>query len=355
MNKRISGFICGILSCLFWPVLPGHYLALITAVIAILLIKKQPFVSACLLGCYYCFWCISYQLSDLKHLMQPDSSITGRVISLPQQRKFSNRFFFKLSDIKIKGEHKKSSAKLLIYWPGQHQLSQGQQLQLQVNIRPIHGMANQGGFNYQKWLISQGVMATAKVIKGSVISHNPSWRAHVASKLIDAVDKLTYGSLIRALAIADKQGISTAQWHVINQTGTSHLFAISGLHLSIVSGLTYWLIIKLFGLFSWWRGQRLRYLALGSAMLIALCYSQLAGFSLPTIRALVMLVVAALFIVLKQRLTSGELLLYCLLAVLLVDPLAVFAMGFWLSFVAVAAIFLLIKMSRPVSARQYPH
>jgi competence protein ComEC len=78
--------------------------------------------------------------------------------------------------------------------------------------------------------------------------------------------------------------------------------------------------------------------AAGGALLAATGYAALAGFVIPTQRALIMLAVAMGGVFLRRRPAASQLLAGALLAVLLFDPLSVLAPGFWLSFAAVAVI-----------------
>ncbi len=66
-----------------------------------------------------------------------------------------------------------------------------------------------------------------------------------------------------------------------NQTGTSHLFVISGLHIGMVAGLCFWLVSALLWLSPGVSGRLPRQKLAACA---ALLYSLLAGFTLPTQR-----------------------------------------------------------------------
>jgi competence protein ComEC len=75
-----------------------------------------------------------------------------------------------------------------------------------------------------------------------------------------------------------------------------------------------------------------------AAFAAAAFYSALAGFAIPTQRALVMLAAGLGALWLDRRTAPAEVLALALLAVLVLDPLAVLSFGFWLSFAAVAII-----------------
>jgi competence protein ComEC len=83
-----------------------------------------------------------------------------------------------------------------------------------------------------------------------------------------------------------------------------------------------------------------------AALLAATGYAALAGFAIPTQRALVMLAAGLLGVLLDRRTAPSILLALALLAVLVFDPLAVLAPGFWLSFAAVAVILYVVTGDR---------
>ncbi|WP_455208405.1 DNA internalization-related competence protein ComEC/Rec2, partial [Kaarinaea lacus] len=134
--------------------------------------------------------------------------------------------------------------------------------------------------------------------------------------------------------------IDSEQWRVLTGTGTNHLMAISGLHIGLVAGLMFLLISQV------WRRlpNTALYLAtpkvaaLG-AILAAVGYAALAGFTLPTQRALIMVIITMLAVWSQRPIIPSQILAITLLAVLLYDPAAVITGSFWLSFGAVAIIF----------------
>ena len=128
---------------------------------------------------------------------------------------------------------------------------------------------------------------------------------------------------------------------MFNRTGVTHLVSISGLHVTMVAALCGLLVGGL-----WRRSERLmlrlpaQKAAVLAAWMAALAYALLAGFEVPAQRTLYMLSVVADWSLWSGRnLGASRTLLLALLAVLLLDPWAVLATGFWLSFGAVAVLF----------------
>ncbi|HED12712.1 MAG TPA: DNA internalization-related competence protein ComEC/Rec2, partial [Gammaproteobacteria bacterium] len=165
---------------------------------------------------------------------------------------------------------------------------------------------------------------------------------------------------VKALAFGDRSDLTTEDWRILQRTGTSHLMAISGLHVGLAA------------LFGYGFGSLLARLLLplllyipaqlvGAifGLLFASTYAGLAGFSTPTLRALTMLALLFCYRLLRRHGSARQLLQMTLLLVLLMDPLAVLSAGFWLSFAAVALIIVLLErhhdseqlMTRPLLSR----
>ncbi|WP_412479613.1 DNA internalization-related competence protein ComEC/Rec2 [Azonexus sp. IMCC34839] len=142
---------------------------------------------------------------------------------------------------------------------------------------------------------------------------------------------------------------------MFNRTGTTHLMSISGLHVTMVAALFGGLIGAL-----WRRVPALairlpaQQAAIAAAGLAALGYALLAGFAVPAQRTLYMLLVAGLASWSGRIVAPSRVLALALLVVLLIDPWAVLAAGFWLSFGAVAALLYVgsAQLGRPVGWRE---
>ncbi|MBV5276615.1 DNA internalization-related competence protein ComEC/Rec2, partial [bacterium] len=161
-------------------------------------------------------------------------------------------------------------------------------------------------------------------------------RSRVKSTLPDA----PYLGVLIALTVGDQRAIPSAQWKVFNRTGITHLVSISGLHVTMLAAL-------LGGLFGalWRRSERLMLFlpaqkaAILAGGLAAFAYALLAGFEVPAQRTLYMLSVVAVALWSGRNFGVSRTLLLALLLVLVLDPWAVLAVGFWLSFGAVALLF----------------
>ncbi len=221
----------------------------------------------------------------------------------------------------------------------------GSLCELSVRLKRPHGNANPGGFDYEAWLLSEGVTATgsAKTVRCKADTgffldrYRLSLRQHFQQKFSAHPE----AGVVLALITGDRALVSRDDWERYAATGVIHLMAISGMHITLLAVVAAWLS---------WRVLRLvpglgllvplHKPALLMGLGVALAYSLVAGFSVPTQRTLVMLAVVGLAQWWQRRLPALHVLGLAMFAVLLWWPLAAHAAGFWLSFGAVALLML---------------
>jgi competence protein ComEC len=275
----------------------------------------------------------------LPELQGKELLVQGEVIGLTNTNKRRVRFDFKVteSDVSLP-----SKLRLSWYYPKQN-IKPGQQWQFWLKLKRPHGTLNPAAFDYERWLYAKQIGATgyirrpetAKLLSKKTHYQSISVLRYELLKLLDtvAISKESM-ALIKALTIGDKSHISATQWQVMAKSGTNHLMAISGLHIGLIAAMSYALILML-----WLRLPESLYSAPQIATIVswfaALFYAALAGFSIPTQRALIMLSLLLLTILLKRQSKPINILAIALLLVLCFDPLSVLSIGFYLSFLAV--------------------
>ncbi len=165
-------------------------------------------------------------------------------------------------------------------------------------------------------------------------------RARIALRIADGVADPHTAGLITALSVGITSGVSTDQWRVFNATATTHLVAISGLHVTLFALLAFGVARVA------WRWLRIPGIEREPfAILLGLCaaggYSLLAGFSVPTQRTWLMLAIFAMARLGARQVGASRTWSMALIAVLLLDVFAPLGAGFWLSFVAVGVLLLM--------------
>ncbi len=293
-----------------------------------------------------------------------DIELVGVIAGLPQPYERSVRFEFDVEHVLTSGA--RVPGRIVLSWwsrspregaDGLPDVKPGERWRLPVRLKRPHGTANPYGFDYEAWLLERGVRATGYVRpRGSAervtpMVHRPSYwveavRSRLRTRILDALAGRPYAGVIAALVMGDQRAIPPEQWQTFTRTGVNHLMSISGLHVTMVSGLGFALALAL------WRrsaGLTLRLPARKAAavagVLTAFLYTLLAGFAVPAQRTLYMLTAVAIALWADTRTSVSTVLAAALLVVVLLDPWAVTSAGFWLSFGAVAAI-LFVSVNR---------
>lgn len=317
--------------------------------------------AACLaLGFSWAAWCAGERLADA---LPPewegrDVTIVGVVAGLPQTYDRGVRFEFDVERVPTQGAQ--VPRRIVLSWWGSPArdgrqatfpaLEPGERWQLTVRLKRPRGTANPHGFDYEAWLFERGIRATGYVRPRSPrerleksVNAPGYWveraRLAIRTRIHAALPDAAYAGVIAALAIGDQRAIPPEQWQTFTRTGVNHLMSISGLHVTMVSGLVFALVCGL-----WRRVPRLTLAlpamkaAAAGALAAAIAYALLAGYAVPAQRTVYMLAVVAVALWLGVIESASVVLCAALLVVVIVDPWAVLAPGFWLSFGAVAVI-----------------
>ncbi|MCL5668753.1 MAG: DNA internalization-related competence protein ComEC/Rec2 [Gammaproteobacteria bacterium] len=284
-----------------------------------------------------------------KRLEGQDLLVQGYVADLPKSLERGVGFEFDVAQASLNGQSVTLPAKLrlTVYEPG-FAPRIGDEWELRVRLKRPHGFQNPGGFDYEAYLFHERIRATGyvrmeyapRLLASSAWSYPVGRvRQYVGDSIGAALAGSPMTGMITSFANGDQGAISDAQWEVLRQTGTTHLMAISGMNVGLVAGIAFFLTRWLWA-FPGYTVLRLPAHKAGAiaALLAATGYAALAGFAIPTQRALIMLAVVLGALLLSRPLRPSHLLAAALLAVLVYDPLAVMALGFWLSFLSVAVI-----------------
>lgn len=391
MERWLFTFFIGAILSLFLPIVPdfSHLLFCLFFAAIFCLFKRLRSLSGLFFGCA---WLLSAGFSyqniwqtnnlTLDDYLGKTITVKGVVANIPTTlsrkakdgavEKKVSRFNFiveeidqqKLTEninIRLRWDDKPLSGEILSYVG---KVKQGQKWQLKVRIKPAHGFANIGGFSYQTWLRQKKLHATGYVkhsIENKVVEVQSSYRQSLYLQLNEVVNSIALKSqryhFIFALTFGERGKITAEQWQVLQATGTQHLMAISGLHLGLIASGAFGLMVMFFRfipihlLFSekgkfWLVNKNSRIIAFVFSSIVAVFYAYLAGFSLPTLRALIMMQIFIGSKLLAVKLTVTRWLLLSIVCIILLSPFSLFSVSFWLSVYAVTLILLIIWRCR---------
>jgi competence protein ComEC len=350
----ILAFVAGDIAAQQLSRLPAPWVIIVAGTLACILWHFQWRVSACLLaGLFWAATIASIRLHDTlpSELQGRDLLVEGTVLGLPEKLDDGMRFEFRIEGVQDPPQASLPRHVRLNWYKSRLVVRAAERWRLRVRLKQPHGFFNPGGLDYEQWLYAQGIRATGYVREGpdnqrlAAPQHAfaPSiWRQTLSDRLTEALSGSTLMGIIKALVMGADEDISSAHWQVLRRTGTAHLVAISGSHISLVAGMCFLWTRKLctrLGVLRW-SPPRISALA---AFVAALFYSALAGFAIPTQRALIMIAVVMGGVIGQRNTNPSWVLALALLAVTVYDPVAVLAPGFWLSFAAVGLILLAVS------------
>lgn len=341
MRTGMLALALGLLTLRFLPGLPAGWILAVAAALGLSLLFSRLYpVGLFLLGlawaCCSAQWALDDRLAE--ELDGRTLWLEGRVVGLPEVSAGVVRF-------QLEEAHSRRAelpGRLRLAWYGGPEVRGGERWRLAVNLKRPHGLVNPQSFDYEAWLLARRIGATGTIKAGERLapaSGLGSWRDGLRQRLLAAPAFGREGGLA-ALVLGDGSGLSTADWRLLQHTGTVHLMVISGQHIALLAGFLYGLVVLLAKLGAWPRRWPWLPVACALALAGALAYGMLAGFEVPVRRACVMVALVLLCRLRFRHLGAWWPLLLALLVVLLLEPLASLQPGFWLSFSAVAVLIL---------------
>ena len=216
--------------------------------------------------------------------------------------------------------------------------------QLELRLRRPRGSSNPGVFDYEAWLFRERISAIGYVVSGSrnrlIRSGELSVTERIRQRVVDRVtahpDISGAAAVLAAISVGARHLITAEQWQRYATTGTSHLMAISGLHVGLAAAGGYFLAAFVAAMFCRRGNQHL--IATAAAMIVAAGYAVLSGLAIPAQRAALMIGLAAIAVLRRRQVMPVDVIATVCVGILVTSPLATMSPGFKLSFAAVIAL-----------------
>ena len=208
--------------------------------------------------------------------------------------------------------------------------------QAEISLRPLSARLNFGGFDRQQWYFSKRITAVGIVKSAVKIADISSLRAEKLQQVKKQTEGLSLQGLLNALAFGERAWLDKNTWSIYQQTNTAHLIAISGLHIGLAMGIGFYLarVVQVFFPTRFIHP----YFPLVFGVLFALIYAYLAGFSVPTFRAISALVFVFFIQIMRRHYSPLQLFTLVVGFLLFCDPLMPLSVSFWLSCGAVGCL-----------------
>ena len=224
--------------------------------------------------------------------------------------------------------------------------------QLELRLRRPRGSSNPGAFDYEAWLLRERIGATGYVVNGhrNLLLRSGEMRMTelLRQRVVDRVTKLIaeteHAAVLAAISVGARHLITSSQWQRYARAGTSHLMAISGLHVGLAAAGGYFLV-SIIAALAWRRGNQ-HFAATIAALIVAACYALLSGLAIPAQRASVMIALVATAVLARRQVHPVLIVATACVCIVALSPLATMAPGFKLSFAAVLVLIWLARRYR---------
>jgi competence protein ComEC len=273
-----------------------------------------------------------------------------RVESFPSQSGSTVSF------LAVPANHEQLPPRIRLSWfKSPVEIRYGDSWRLEVRLRRPRGNRNAGSFDYEAWLFRERIGAVGYVVNSHrnhlLVAGAAGITERVRRRFVARVHQLVgnkeQASVLVALAVGTRHLISADQWDRYARTGTSHLVAISGLHIGLSAAAAYLVTLLIAGIVGG-NGNHHR-TAVICSIIVAVLYAQVSGFAVPARRASLMLALAGLALLRQQRPELLRIVSAACMALAIADPLSTMAPGFVLSF---AAVIVLIWIAQRRQGRQ---
>ncbi len=234
-----------------------------------------------------------------------------------------------------------------------NQLKPNQLYQLEIRIksqRPLQNF-NENWVWQKSWSRPWQARGTIrKVVSERELSRDPSLVPQLLKQIRNKAQQtyrgMAHAASMDALIFGSRQGFSSPEWDILKKSGLTHLMVISGLHISMVAGFLFG-ITSILG-----KGLKRRNRMVLSVIVSSLGIGFFIGmidFGIPAVRATLGTLAVVAFLMVRLRWQPSTIYIGVLIICSLLDPMAIFSAGFWLSFAGVALLMTAFGNRRRVS------
>lgn len=226
---------------------------------------------------------------------------------------------------------------------------------VQGSLMPIEDSDNYFGSGYASNMRRKGILyrMDCESEDMTVTGHNRTY-AGMASQVRDRLEaavehthlkKSTQNFLITVL-LGDRAYLDRNTRDLFADAGISHMLALSGMHVAIISAILLWLLFPMnfFGLY--------RYRILVSTCLL-LFYAFITGWSPSTVRATLMAMSVMACMFMERKNSAWNALLTATFVILLINPAAILDVGLQLSFMCVASLIFFVNPLNPIDHHEH--
>jgi len=230
--------------------------------------------------------------------------------------------------------------------------------EFELRLRRPRGNSNPSVFDIEAWMFRQRIHASGYVVnsernrrlQSGTEGYIDALRRQFVDRASRASESPEEAAVLAAVGVGARHLISRAQWQNYAVSGTSHLMAISGLHVGLAMLVAFLVARTLMGMLRAKGNSHIAAIFVG--VLVAVVYAAVSGFGVPAERASLMLLVVACAVVRRRPVDSFATVAIAAIVVFILDPVATMTPGFNLSFSAVVILLWLARCRKSTAVAE---
>lgn len=281
--------------------------------------ERRLFRASCVIGIVLLcrFFCL-----ELTTVEETGGEFSGEVIEIVRKERYQRLVL------------KEGGKRILLYDYGFSEISLGDVVRGSGEVLATEPARIEGGFDYKEYLKRKKVVKSVQVEELETVGRRLTWRK--AKEFFNGyAEKHFKGeslAFIKAMLVGDDDSFSEELQEAVLKNGILHLFAVSGLHIIIFVEM----INKILQFFN----LRENTIIAGICVFLFL-YLMITGFAPSVLRAALMYYLSVINKKLKLGFSSLDIISFCFILLLLLNPYYMYDHGFVLSFLASFTIILL--------------
>jgi len=199
----------------------------------------------------------------------------------------------------------------------------GDKVKISGNLSELKGNTNFNLFNYKKYMLSKNTYFSINIDSITLIEKNTNIFYKIKSYLIKRISNIKCSEYLNTFILGNSSYISDNVLESYRTNGISHLFSVSGMHITLLSSLIIYILNKV-------KKKNINYLFV---ILFLLFYMFLTNFTPSVMRATFLFVFLTLNKLFKLNLSTIKIFLIILMINLIINPYNIYNIGFKFSYI----------------------
>ena len=217
----------------------------------------------------------------------------------------------------------KGKENILAHYYGETNINLGDKVKVIGALNKLKSNTNFNLFNYKNYMLSKNTYFSINIDNIILIKENKNIFYKIKNYLINRINKIKSFEYLNVFILGDSSSIDTNVLESYRINGISHLFSVSGMHITLLSSIMIFILNKI-------RKKDINYLFVISFLLF---YMFLTNFTPSVIRSTFLFIFITLNKILKLNLSTLKILLIILMINLIINPYNVYNIGFKFSYI----------------------